>query len=159
MKALMWLFAGLIMTFGCVAEEAAKSTSFPDGTISFAAESTGGGKACSLPLVTGEHDFKDDDFNCTNDEMSYFKFNQAPSTTEVMLQSERCDGEKHKWFFDIKVYIHNLDTPWIFIGDLAAANPGDIVKRGIILLKKKVDTEEPYQGKLSCVTIARSPLP
>ncbi|MGY2189918.1 hypothetical protein D3C81_998550 [compost metagenome] len=150
---------GLSFAVGLLEAQGVGAESLATPMIKFAENPDGSGSSCGLPLETSRVDFRSDSHGCVNDQMTYFRLENAPSATIFKLESERCAGTTHKWYFELKTYINPVSTGWLSIPSLKSAAETEIVTRGVMLVRKKIDTSEPIEGKLSCVDIQRSALP
>ncbi|MBV4518730.1 hypothetical protein KVG88_01550 [Pseudomonas sp. SWRI74] len=159
MSFLRVLTLALSFAVGLLAAQGVVADSLATPMIKFAENSDGGGDTCGLPLETSRVDFRSDDHGCVNDQMTYFRLENAPSATNFRLESEKCDGSTQEWYFQLKTYINPVSTGWVSIPSLVSAAEGEIVVRGVMLVNKKINTSVPTEGKLSCVDIKRSPLP
>ncbi|WP_020191000.1 hypothetical protein [Pseudomonas putida] len=111
------------------------------------------GKQCTISGVMGERkDFKMADTNCKNDTVTFFKFNNVPSTTEVEFNSEEDCGAKDDWVFIVKAIKQPTTTGWLSIPALDGHRRGDIVAPGLELVSHHYDHGN-IKGKLSCVRI------
>lgn len=95
----------------------------------------------------------DSDVDCKNDQMTYYKLNNVPSSTLIGLYSEAdCrDYDKPDWYFILRVYIQPVSTEWKAIPDLLNVGQDRIVARGV-LRQDYVHNRGNIKGKLSCVS-------
>ncbi|WDM58123.1 hypothetical protein K4A76_16875 [Pseudomonas sp. NEEL19] len=117
-----------------------------------------GGDRCSIDIEASEKtqifDFKGDNNDCKNDQMTYFKLDSVPSATLIGLYAEaKCRTyNKPDWYFILRVNINPVSTKWIAIPDLMNVAPDRIVERGV--RRDDYDYNQGnIKGKLSCVSI------
>ncbi|ANC82827.1 hypothetical protein [Pseudomonas putida] len=111
------------------------------------------GKQCTVVGVAGmPAAYKMSDTNCKNDTISYFKFNNVPSTTTVTFKSDGCNDSEYDWRFVVKTTKQPTTTGWMSIEELNAHREGDPVTAGLELIKH-VYNHGNIRGKLSCVVI------
>lgn len=124
------------------------------GTIFFA-----GGKdepdknVCSFAVAGGEYKFNGGSNNtCTNDDMYWYRLDNAPSAALITLHAEddcRIGGD---WYFTLRTYINPTTVGWQKISDLQHLEAGKIVTRGVLVEAGEYNKGS-VGGKLSCVTI------
>ncbi|WP_409262582.1 hypothetical protein [Pseudomonas putida] len=117
------------------------------------------GNTCSIEIKPngpdGPHVYDFPDEGCKDDDMYWYRIDNAPSATLITLYSEAdCPSDKY-WWFRIRTYIQPTTTGWRKIEDLAPIPLGSIITGGIILDSKKYAHDEGPKlgGKLSCVKI------
>lgn len=127
--------------------------------IYFAGEKDGqpdGGNTCSITIKAGQYKFAGgDNNNCKNDDMYYYRLDNAPSPALITLHAEddcRSGSSDNDWNFQLRVYINPTTGTWRKISDLKGLSPGDIVVRGV-MFEKGWYNKGSIGGKLSCVTI------
>ncbi|WBM31457.1 MULTISPECIES: hypothetical protein [Pseudomonas] len=118
-----------------------------------------GGDRCSINVEVTQYeqifDFKDASTNtCKNDQMTFFKLNNVPSSAEIGLYSEaKCrETNTPDWYFKLKTYKDPVSTAWIEIPGLEHVPPSGIVKAGLRRMSY-VHNQGKIKGKLSCVSI------
>lgn len=136
------------------AQESPPSATTNTATIYFA-----GGKdepdknICSFEVKAGEYKFNGGSNNdCTNDDMYWYRLENAPSAALITLHAEddcRKDGD---WYFTVRTYIDPVTVGWQKISDLEHLKAGDIVTRGL-MYETGVYNKGDVGGKISCVTI------
>lgn len=128
----------------------------PKGTIMFAQkmddQQTPGGKTCSITVEVNKPVTENmSDTACGNDVVSFFRFNNIPSSTLVKLSADK-DCKHSDWIFIVAAIKEPATTTWVRIPDLQGFLNGSIVVPGMML-----DTngyiEGNIEGKLSCVQI------
>ncbi|MNH78520.1 hypothetical protein D3C81_176120 [compost metagenome] len=127
----------LAVIAGCTVEPSVNT----EGSIKFASQPDGGGKACGIPTkfpdpparpgTAYEVSMDSNIYGCDNDRYNYVRFENVPSATKFILRSDICSDPNNKeWTFWLTTYIHPTTTGWIYFGDLASASEGEIVSRG-----------------------------
>ncbi|MFJ4443664.1 hypothetical protein ACIPZ8_16415 [Pseudomonas sp. NPDC089422] len=126
------------------------------GRIEFAEKMDGdqlpGGKRCSVSVPSkGNEQTKMTDAGCGDNVVSFFRFVDVPSTTVVLLSSEkRCyDGD---WTFGVQAYKHPTTSKWAEIQELKNMPVDTIIQAGLI---KSYDrySHGNIKGKLSCAVV------
>ncbi|MDH0730391.1 hypothetical protein N5F23_13915 [Pseudomonas sichuanensis] len=129
------------------------------GTILFAQSFEGGnpgGDRCSVPLSKpGTRvqivKFKDDPYDCRNDEYRYFKFVDVPSATTVYFHSSlNCDSVQ--WRMGMLTTKNPISTEWKAIQNIRDTAVGGILVPGV----KKIDDNggpDTDKGTLSCIEV------
>lgn len=172
MNGMRVLIAGLVFALGAGSIFQASAESV-DPSVKFAANADGGGNTCGIPAkyqapvepgdLYGEEyvvSFDKDEHNCDNDQYNYFRLENVPSATKIVLRSDYChDDDNKEWTFWLSTYINPTTTGWISIGSLASASVGELVTKGVKLEKKEVNGPGDYIRELSCVKITRSAKP
>lgn len=110
--------------------------------------------SCSIEIKKGTYKFNGGDNNsCTNDDMYFYRVDNAPSAALITLHAEDdCREEGGDWHFQLRIYINPTTTGWLKISDLKNYNAGDIVTAGVMYQTGKYEKGS-VGGKLSCVTI------
>lgn len=112
------------------------------------------GNTCSIEIKPdGPHEYDFPDEGCKNDDMYWYRIENAPSGTLITMYSEaNCPGDKN-WWFTIRTYIQPTTTTWRKIADLGPAPAKSIITGGILLDLKKYKEGSQVGGRLSCVKI------
>ena len=111
------------------------------------------GKQCTVSGEPGGwKDIVMSETTCKNDSASYFKFNNVPSTTWVIFNSEASCRETEDWKFGVLTTKQPTTTGWMSIEELKAHAKGDIVTAGLELDEHHYSHGN-IHGKLSCVRI------
>jgi len=158
MKAMTTCLAILVLALGAVGACSVtkeKGAAEIEGSIKLAAQPDGSGDNCGLPHRVGENSYKldnTDPFYCRRDRLNYFRLENFRSATEFSLEDDYCDDNSSQWSFKLRTYIEPVSTGWISIASLKAANEGEIVTRGVILVEKMVKGGDQID-ELSCVRI------
>ncbi|WP_369990427.1 hypothetical protein [Pseudomonas xanthosomatis] len=129
------------------------------GTIQFAEKyeaSEPGGDRCSVPVPAAGSpvksiSFKSGEYNCKNDQYRYFRFDDVPSPTFVVMTSDKqCDD--NEWKMGVLTIKHPTSTSWKAIQDIRGTAMGGIVTPGIV---KQEDNGKggTDKGTLSCLEI------
>jgi hypothetical protein len=169
MKFLKVLMAGVVLAANLVGAQGAMAVdAIPDGSIKFAGHDDGTFLPCSVVLTSQDYLFNDpNDYDCTNDRMNYFRFDNAPSATFITLYShsdqsaktcQEKSGVDYGWKYKLKLIKQPTTTIWIKIDDLHSMEAGDIVKAGVVLVEKKEKSGDRID-ELSCMKVERSALP
>ncbi len=123
--------------------------------IEFAENSDGSGDTCKVDITSSKEVWLNKrDYQCKNDQMSYFKLDNARSAMTLELESKDCD-DIGGWVFVLKTYIDPVTTPWISIPDLKGRSAGSVITRGVRKIEGRSENEN-IKGKLSCVRITVS---
>jgi hypothetical protein len=158
MTAWTVIFLLVVGTVGaCTVKKESVSTDNP-ATLKLAAEVDGGGASCGLSIQPGQVDHKLNNTSpdyCRRDRLNYFRFENVRSATFISLEDDYCDDNSSQWEFMLKTYIEPTTTGWLSIASLKAAQPGEIVTRGVILVSKMVKAGDQID-ELSCVRITGS---
>ncbi|PBP98899.1 hypothetical protein CCL09_12535 [Pseudomonas congelans] len=111
------------------------------------------GNTCSVEIENSDItvNLNDEEYDCENDEMRYFRLNDVRSATLITLESKDCD-DSGGWVFVLKTYVDPVTTGLIAIDDLDDKSEGAIVVPGVLMQEKR-DDDENTTGKLSCVRI------
>ncbi|WP_085675521.1 MULTISPECIES: hypothetical protein [unclassified Pseudomonas] len=111
-----------------------------------------GGKQCSVSIPSSGFKLnKMSDAGCGNDVVTFFRFVDVPSTTDVLLSSElKCSGGD--WAFGVQAYKHPTTSKWVDIRTLKGMDVDTIIQAGLI---KSYDRfkEGNIEGKLSCAVV------
>lgn len=112
-----------------------------------------GGNSCTIAIGTSSItvNLNEEDYNCENDEMRYFRLNNVRSATEIILESKDCD-DSGGWVFGLKTYIDPVSTGLISIDDLKGRPKYEIVEAGV-WMSIPYDGDENTTGKLSCLRV------
>ncbi|AJA14965.1 hypothetical protein RPPX_16895 [Pseudomonas putida S12] len=110
------------------------------------------GNTCSIEIEPGGIEYNFPKNGCKNDDMYWYRVENAPSGTLITLYSEE-HCPKKSWWFKIRTYIQPTTTAWRKIADLAPAPEKSIITGGILLDKKEYEAGQQVGGKLSCVYI------
>lgn len=113
------------------------------------------GNTCSIVITSGTHEYDFPSKGCKNDDMYWYRVENAPSATLITLYSEANCPRSEYWWFRIRTYIQPTTTGWRKIEDLASTTVGSIITAGIILDDNKYAHDEGPKlgGTLSCVKI------
>ncbi len=122
-------------------------------SIEFREKTEEGGNTCTVKIENSDItvNLNDEESNCENDEMRYFRLNDVRSATLITLESKDCD-DSGGWVFVLKTYVDPVTTGLIAIDDLDDKSEGAIVVPGVLMQEKRNDDEN-TTGKLSCVRI------
>ncbi|MGJ7549406.1 hypothetical protein [Pseudomonas alloputida] len=126
------------------------------GKIEFAQKMDGdqqpGGRQCTIMVQSqGQKDNKMKDTACKNDVVTFFRFVDVASTTEVQLSSEsKCWGED--WTFNVQAIKNPTTTKWIDIRTFSGKPKGTIIQPGLMLVYSRHDWGN-IEGKLSCASV------
>lgn len=108
---------------------------------------------CSFEVAAGEYKFNGGSNNdCTNDDMYWYRLENAPSAALITLHAEDDCRNGGDWYFTVRTYINPVTVGWQKISDLEHLKAGDIVTRGLMYEAGVYDKGD-VGGKISCVTI------
>ncbi|MFK0094923.1 hypothetical protein [Pseudomonas sp. NPDC090592] len=108
---------------------------------------------CSFEIKGGQYKFNGgDNNNCTNDDMYWYRLDNAPSAALITFHAEDDCREGGDWYFRFRTYINPITVGWQKISDLNGPKPGDIVTKGIMFDGGEYN-KGAVDGKISCVTI------
>ncbi|MBA1231635.1 hypothetical protein G7013_18480 [Pseudomonas viridiflava] len=112
-----------------------------------------GGNSCTIAIETSSItvNLNEEEYNCENDEMRYFRLNNVRSATEIILESRDCD-DSGGWVLGMKTYIDPVTTGLISIEGLKGRPMHEIVAPGVWMIRP-YDGDENTPGKLSCLRI------
>lgn len=109
---------------------------------------------CSFEVKAGEYKFNGGTNNdCTNDDMYWYRIDNAPSAALITLHAEDDCRKGGDWYFTIRTYISPVTVGWQKISDLQYLKAGDIVTRGLMYEEGHYEEGSGVGGKISCVTI------
>lgn len=114
------------------------------------------GNTCSIEITPdGPHEYNFSTKGCKDDDMYWYRIDNAPSGTLITLYSEANCPSKEYWWFRLRTYIQPTTTGWRKIEDLASAPLHSIIVGGLMLDNRKYSSTEGPKlgGKLSCVII------
>ena len=112
------------------------------------------GNTCSIEIEpNGPHKFNFPNNGCKNDDMYWYRVENAPSGTLITMYSEAHCPDGESWWFTIRTYIQPTTTGWRKIAGLGPAALKSIVTGGVLLDQKKYSEGSQVGGKLSCVKI------
>jgi hypothetical protein len=108
---------------------------------------------CSFEVKAGIYKFNGGSNNdCTNDDMYWYRIDNAPSAALITLHAEDDCRRGGDWYFTLRTYINPVTVGWQKISDLQHLKAGDIVTRGLLYEAGAYDKGD-VGGKISCVTI------
>lgn len=133
------------------------------GTIKFAqrmeSDQRPGGNQCFIQVPAAgspAKTYKMKDTSCNNDVVSFVKFENVPSSTQLILYSEGdCnDSDRNAdWRFGLRAYINPTTTGWFGIeGHVYPTPEGRIVVEGLLKGEHHYERHN-IEGKLSCVKV------
>jgi hypothetical protein len=116
----------------------------------------GTGKTCRIPatqsLTINLNNDDEDIYNCTNDEHDYFMLDNVRSAVIITFGEEACNsGTTNGWEFELRTYIDPITTPWISLIELKNRLQGDIISRGVRLVRSRKGGDG--GDELTCVKI------
>ncbi|MDH0649879.1 hypothetical protein N5D48_18955 [Pseudomonas sp. GD03858] len=111
---------------------------------------------CEIPLTrtNGRVEIRMGDTRCKDDEVYFYRFDNAPSAALITFyDSPDCVPEK-KWSYTLRItrYIVKSDD-WLAIDGLKDKKKGDKIDNGVYLEDGENDGGDQVKGKLSCVVI------
>ncbi|NQD78224.1 hypothetical protein [Pseudomonas sp. CM27] len=111
-----------------------------------------GGRQCSIGIPESGHKLnKMSDTVCKNDVVTFFRFVDVPSTTNVHLSSERsCSGGD--WTFGVRAIKHPTTSKWVDIRNLVDVKEGTIIQPGLIKSHDRYSSGN-IEGELSCAVV------
>jgi hypothetical protein len=163
MKLFIKFLAGLLLVAGLanpiyadtVSSDTKKEVRYLELAEKVDGAGNGTGKMCRIPatetLAINLNNDDEDTYGCTNDEHDYFKLDNVRSAVIITFGNHTCDTGITGWEVELRTVIDPITTPWISLINLRNRLPGDIISRGVRLVKSRSGGD--FGDELTCVKI------